>query len=178
MKQIDIRDFTNYHYPTIFTPAPDGKHAVMAVVDANEKDNCYESCLWLYDMETKKTSRHGQAEERAYIIWMDSETVLFIADREKTYQEKAKNEEDWTCFYTLNIHGGEAQFAFAVPYKAVKMKKAGNKLVLTVKYDYNKPDLSHMEEARRRRLLSRPGRKRKITKYSMSFRSGRTVRES
>ena len=46
MKQIDIRDFTNYHYPTIFTPAPDGKHAVMAVVDANEKDNCYESCLW------------------------------------------------------------------------------------------------------------------------------------
>lgn len=51
MKQIDIRDFTNYHYPTIFTPAPDGKHAVMAVVDANEKDNCYESCLWLYDME-------------------------------------------------------------------------------------------------------------------------------
>ena len=50
MKQIDIRDFTNYHYPTIFTPAPDGKHAVMAVVDASEKDNCYESCLWLYDM--------------------------------------------------------------------------------------------------------------------------------
>ena len=26
------------------------------------------------------------------------------------------------------------------------MKKAGNKLVLTVKYDYNKPNLSHMEE--------------------------------
>ena len=146
MKQIDIRDFTNYHYPTIFTPAPDGKHAVMAVVDASEKDNCYESCLWLYDMETKKTSRLTSGKKERTFIWMDSETVLFIADREKTYQEKAKNEEDWTCFYTLNIHGGEAQFAFAVPYKAVKMKKAGNKLVLTVKYDYNKPDLSHMEE--------------------------------
>ncbi len=146
MKQIDIRDFTNYHYPTIFTPAPDGKHAVMAVVDANEKDNCYESCLWLYDMETKKTSRLTGGKKERTFIWMDSETVLFIADREKTYQEKAKNEEDWTCFYTLNIHGGEAQFAFAVPYKAVKMKKAGKKLVLTVKYDYNKPDLSHMEE--------------------------------
>ena len=144
MKQIDIRDFTNYHYPTIFTPAPDGKHAVMAVVDANEKDNCYESCLWLYDMETKKTSRLTSGKKERTFIWMDSETVLFIADREKTYQEKAKNEEDWTCFYTLNIHGGEAQFAFAVPYKAVKMKKAGKKLVLTVKYDYNKPDLSHM----------------------------------
>ena len=146
MKQIDIRDFTNYHYPTIFTPAPDGKHAVMAVVDANEKDNCYESCLWLYDMETKKTSRLTSGKKERTFIWMDSETVLFIADREKAYQEKAKNEEDWTCFYTLNIHGGEAQLAFAVPYKAVKMKKAGNKLVLTVKYDYNKPDLSHMEE--------------------------------
>ena len=139
MKQIDIRDFTNYHYPTIFTPAPDGKHAVMAVVDASEKDNCYEYCLWLYDMETKKTSRLTSGKKERTFIWMDSETVLFIADREKTYQEKAKNEEDWTCFYTLNIHGGEAQFAFAVPYKAVKMKKAGNKLVLTVKYDYNNP---------------------------------------
>ena len=95
MKQIDIRDFTNYHYPTIFTPAPDGKHAVMAVVDANEKDNCYESCLWLYDMETKKTSRLTSGKKERTFIWMDSETVLFIADREKTYQEKAKNEEDW-----------------------------------------------------------------------------------
>ena len=116
------------------------------MVDASEKDNCYESCLWLYDMETKKTSRLTSGKKERTFIWMDSETVLFIADREKAYQEKAKNEEDWTCFYTLNIHGGEAQFAFAVPYKAVKMKKAGKKLVLTVKYDYNKPDLSHMEE--------------------------------
>ena len=77
MKQIDIRDFTNYHYPTIFTPAPDGKHAVMAVVDASEKDNCYESCLWLYDMETKKTSRLTSGKKERTFIWMDSETVLF-----------------------------------------------------------------------------------------------------
>ena len=78
MKQIDIRDFTNYHYPTIFTPAPDGKHAVMAVVDASEKDNCYESCLWLYDMETKKTSRLTSGKKERTFIWMDSETVLFM----------------------------------------------------------------------------------------------------
>ena len=66
MKQIDIRDFTNYHYPTIFTPAPDGKHAVMAVVDANEKDNCYESCLWLYDME-KENVQTDERKKRAHI---------------------------------------------------------------------------------------------------------------
>lgn len=80
MKQIDIRDFTNYHYPTIFTQVTRAESTrCMAVVDANEKDNCCESCLWLYDMETKKTSRLTSGKKERTFIWMDSETVLFIA---------------------------------------------------------------------------------------------------
>lgn len=50
MKKIDIRDFMNYHYPTGLTAAPDGKHGAFAVVDVNEKENCYDSCLWIMDL--------------------------------------------------------------------------------------------------------------------------------
>ena len=52
MKNITISDFVNYHYPTCAVSSPDGKHVAMAVVDANEKDNRYDSCLWIMDTET------------------------------------------------------------------------------------------------------------------------------
>lgn len=53
MKKIDIRDFMNYHYPTGLTAAPDGKHGVFAVVDVNEKENCYDSACgpWIFPTE-------------------------------------------------------------------------------------------------------------------------------
>ena len=38
MKKIGINDFTFYNYPTGITASPDGKHAAIAVVNANEKD--------------------------------------------------------------------------------------------------------------------------------------------
>ncbi|MFR4781614.1 MAG: hypothetical protein ACLUAR_00970 [Pilosibacter sp.] len=99
MKQIDIRDFTNYHYPTIFTPAPDGKHAVMAVVDASEKDNCYESCLWLYDMETKKTSRLTSGKKERTFIWMDSETVLLLRTARRHIRKKRRTRRTGPASY-------------------------------------------------------------------------------
>lgn len=54
MKKIGINDFTFYNYPTGITASPDGKHAAIAVVNANEKDNTYDSCLWIHDTESKK----------------------------------------------------------------------------------------------------------------------------
>ena len=50
MQSIGINDFTYYNYPTGLTVSPDGKHGAIAVVNANEENNCYDSCLWLYDM--------------------------------------------------------------------------------------------------------------------------------
>lgn len=98
MKQIDIRDFTNYHYPTIFTPAPNGKHAVMAVVDANEKDNCYESCLWLYDMETKKTSRLTSGKKERTFIWMDSETSSLLRTVRRLIRKRRRTRKTGPAF--------------------------------------------------------------------------------
>ncbi len=153
MKQIGINDFTCYNYPTGLVMSPDGAHGAMAVVNANEKDNRYDSCLWLYDAGTERYWKLTSGKKERNFIWLDNETLLFISDREKSYAEKVKNGEDWTCFYKISIHGGEAQFAFAVPLKVTKMNLCGTKLVLSVKYDYNKPDFAHMADEEKKEAI-------------------------
>ena len=153
MKKIGINDFTFYNYHTCLVMAPDGKHGAMAVVNANEKDNCYDSCLWLYDAGCGSVRKLTGGKKERKFLWLDSETILFTANREKSYAEKVKDGEDWTCFYTIDISGGEAQFAFAVPFTVAKMKLAGKKLIMTVKYDYNKPDFARMEEDEKKEAM-------------------------
>lgn len=153
MKRIGVDDFLNYNYPTCIVTAPDGKHGAIAVVNANKEDNCYDSCLWILDTETNAVRKLTNGKKERNFIWLDNETILFISDREKSYIEKGKNGEDWTCFYKININGGEAQLAFAVPLKVTKMKLAGSKLIMTVKYDYNKPDFARMDEEEKKEAM-------------------------
>jgi len=145
MERIGIKDFMNYQYPTGITAAPDGKHGVFAVVTANEEDNCYDSCLWVMDFATGTYRKLTNGNKERAFAWLDSETILFLSNREKEYAEKVKKGEDWSCFYTININGGEAQLAFVVPYKAAKFTCAGDKVLMSIKYDYAKPDFASMD---------------------------------
>lgn len=140
MKKIDIRDFMNYNYPTGMKTSPDGKHGAFAVVNANGDDNRYDSCLWVMDLPGGEYRKLTNGNNERSFAWLDDETVMFISDREKEYKEKIKNGEDWTCFYTIKINGGEAEFAFAVPYQAVRFEIAGDQVVMCVKYDYAKEE--------------------------------------
>ena len=146
MKHIGINDFLFYHYPTAIVTSPDGKHGIIPVVNVNEKDNCYDSCLWIMDTETGEYKKLTNGRKERNFIWVDNETVMFTSNRDKAYADKVKSGEDWTCFYTINIAGGEAQFAFAIPRSVSKFKKVGDKLVMVVKYDYNKPDFANMDD--------------------------------
>lgn len=121
-KKIDIKDFMNYQYPTNLALSPDGKYAVFSVVTVNETDNCYDSCLWLYDTKSQKTRPLTSGKRERNFTWLDSRTILFTGSREKEYQEKIKSGESWTCLYKLDICGGEAQFAAALPHKVSKVK--------------------------------------------------------
>ena len=83
MKKIDIRDFMNYHYPTGLTAAPDGKHGAFAVVDVNEKENCYDSCLWIMDLSDGSVRKLTSGRKERNFSWIDGETLLFAGCREK-----------------------------------------------------------------------------------------------
>ena len=88
MKKIDIRDFMNYHYPTGLTAAPDGKHGVFAVVDVNEKENCYDSCLWTMDLSDGSVRKLTSGRKERNFSWIDGKTLLFAGCREKEYKDK------------------------------------------------------------------------------------------
>ena len=140
MKKIDIRDFMNYHYPTGLIAAPDGKHGVFAVVDVNEKENCYDSWLWTMDLSDGSVRKLTSGRKERNFSWIDGETLLFAGCREKEYKEKIEDGETWTCFYTIGLHGGEAEFSFAVPYAVGKFAVCGNKVFMSVKYEYAKEE--------------------------------------
>ena len=140
MKKIDIRDFMNYHYPTGLIAAPDGKHGVFAVVDVNEKENCYDSCLWTMDLSDGSVRKLTSGRKERNFSWIDGETLLFAGCREKEYKDKIEDGETWTCFYTIGLHGGEAEFSFAVPYAVGKFAVCGNKVFMSVKYEYAKEE--------------------------------------
>ncbi len=146
MMNIGIKDFMNYHYPTGLVTSPDGKHGAFAVVNINEEENRYDSCLWVMDMESGEYRKLTYGNQERKFLWLDNETLMFTANREKEIVEKVKNGEVWTCFYKISIYGGEAELMFALPIVGTGMQLAGDKLVLTIGYDYNLPDFTKMND--------------------------------
>lgn len=136
LKKIDVKDFMNYRYPTNLALSPDGRNAAFAVVTVNEEDNCYDSCLWLYDLEKNCLRQLTGGRRERNFTWLDSDTILFTGNREKEYQEKGKAGEEWTCLYRLNIRGGEAAFLAALPHKVTKVRHQDGGLYCLVHESY------------------------------------------
>ena len=91
----------------------------------------------LFDGSVRKLTS-GRKERN--FSWIDGETLLFAGCREKEYKDKIEDGETWTCFYTIGLHGGEAEFSFAVPYAVGKFAVCGNKVFMSVKYEYAKEE--------------------------------------
>ena len=116
-KAIAIDDFMNYRYPTALALSPDGRMAAFAVVTPNGKDNCYDSCLYLYDLEKKQIRKLTSGNRERIFAWLDSRTIVFAGNRGKKGTEKG----DSTCFYRIRVDGGEAVFMMSVPHKVKKI---------------------------------------------------------
>ena len=81
-KKIEIGDFAVYKYPTNLALSPDGAYAAFAVVEPNIEDNCYDSCIWLCNTETKGIRQLTSGKRERSFAWLDGETILFIGNRE------------------------------------------------------------------------------------------------
>ncbi len=138
MRNVKITDFENFKYPTNLAMSPDGKYGVFAVVEPSVEDNVYHSNLWLYKDETKEISKLTSGKKERNFVWIDNKTILFTGNREAEYQKKVKSGETWTCFYTLNVNGGEAVFQDAVPHKVGKMQYQNGAIYMSVHEAYQK----------------------------------------
>ena len=136
MENLKLRDFLDYNYLSSIEVSPDEKNTAFIVHRGDYDDNDYKSNIWVMNNETKKSFRlTGMNEERSF-LWLDETKILFPSMRDKKLKVKVEEGEKWTCYYSIDINGGEAQEYMRVPLIVTSIKKIdGDNFILTAKYD-------------------------------------------
>lgn len=136
MENLKLRDFLDYNYLSSIEVSPDKKNTAFIVHRGDYDDNDYKSNIWVMNNETKKYFRlTGMNEERSF-LWLDETKILFPSMRDKKLKVKVEGGEKWTCYYSIDINGGEAQEYMRVPLIVTSIKKIdGDNFILTAKYD-------------------------------------------
>ncbi len=136
MENLKLRDFLDYNYLSSIEVSPDKKNTAFIVHRGDYDDNDYKSNIWVINNETKKYFRlTGMNEERSF-LWLDETKILFPSMRDKKLKVKVEEGEKWTCYYSIDINGGEAQEYMRVPLIVTSIKKIdGDNFILTAKYD-------------------------------------------
>ncbi len=134
MKQIQLNDFLNYHFLSNAAASEEGDFCVFTLSQCDEENNSYTSNLYLYkDSITKELTSSGKDSNP---LILNQDTILFKSTRDAKVQEKVKNGEELSCFYTISIHGGEAQKAFELPLFVSRIEKLNeNEFILSASYD-------------------------------------------
>lgn len=136
MENLKLRDFLDYNYLSSIEVSPDKKNTAFIVHRGDYDGNDYKSNIWVMNNETKKYFRlTGMNEERSF-LWLDETKILFPSMRDKKLKVKVEEGEKWTCYYSIDINGGEAQEYMRVPLIVTSIKKIdGDNFILTAKYD-------------------------------------------
>ncbi len=152
MKKLEQNDFMRYAFLSSPRFAPGGKRAAFAVSRANEKENGYDSFLYLLEGDAvRQLTSIGR--ERAF-YWEDEDTILFPAVRTKAEQDRAQSGEPFTSFYRLSLNGGEALPAFTVDFAVSSLKvMGGGRYLLTGSIRKDRPDLYQADVETKKKAL-------------------------
>ena len=124
--KVEYKDFTQFKFLSGIAHSPDGKHAAFVGHDVDYDGNKYLSNLYVMDTETKEIKKLTATNTERMFNWEDNDTILFASAR-----DGAKKGQ--TAFYRINIHGGEAQKAFTLPYTVTKLEFLNDgKLALSI----------------------------------------------
>ncbi len=131
MERITREDLLKLKFVNNPVLSPDGKKTVYVEYIQNLKDNAYEARLRLLDNESGTILPLTDLGKEGPAIWLDNENLLFPTER--AGQDKAEAGKEKTCFYCLNIHGGEAVKAFAIAKNVLDISLMDNgSFLLTV----------------------------------------------
>ena len=116
MRNIQLEDFTKYKFLSSLKFSPKGDNACFVVSSCNVEDNSYNSNLWIYNLSLDKYYQLTSFNKEKNFIWLqDNETILFQGVRDSKDKKELEEGEEFSQFYKLNIHGGEAIKAFKIP---------------------------------------------------------------
>lgn len=157
VERIKIDDFTRYKFLSGIKHSPDGKYACFAVHGMDIDENKYNSNLWVYSIEEKKYFQLTSFDTERSFIWMDdSKTILFPDVRNSKDKEKRESGEEFTQYYSINIHGGEALKAFRISKSVNAIKVIDeNTFVFTASHNIGIADIDCLNDGEREKELKK-----------------------
>lgn len=155
MERIKLEDFTRFHFISGLEFSGDGAHACFAVHKANLDQNDYDSNLWVLETES---GRYFQLtalnKERAFTWLKDSEHIVFMGLRDPKDRERRESGDEFSVFYKISIHGGEAVKFFDVPFTVSLIEQIdSDNFLLLAAYNPARPSLAGLDEAERAKAL-------------------------
>ena len=147
MDRLRMDDFTKYKFLSALKHSPDGKHAAFVVHQSDYEDNKYLSNLWLLDTESEKYFQLTSFDSERSFLWLDNENIIFPDIRSKKDKEKLEAGEEFTKYYKINIHGGEALEYFTIPRAVGAIKQVDeDTFIFTSTFDLAAKDASLLNE--------------------------------
>ncbi len=154
MKKIEIQTLLEYKFLSAPTISPDGKYTAFVVSQADVKENNYPAAVFLLDNNSKTTRKLTAKGSVANLFWLNDSTLIFSSSRDEKIKEKVKNGEEITCYYSIDITGGEAQLFEKIELLSGKLSDIGNnQFVTSAVYDINRPSLVGKTDLERKEIL-------------------------
>jgi dipeptidyl aminopeptidase/acylaminoacyl peptidase len=154
MRNLKLEDFIEYKLLSGIKHSPDGKHACFVQHEADLEENKYLSNLWILNLETEKHYQLTSFDSERSFLWLDNENILFAGIRNPKDKEKKEQGEEFTQYYKINIHGGEAVKCFSIPKNVDSIKKLDeNSFIFTSEYNFNAKDLNSLSEEEKAKEL-------------------------
>jgi len=115
MKNIEMKDFLNYHYLAQLKVSPNEKHYALIDSTANHEKNHYEHTLYVGNEEgLKKLRKLGKNNQYVFL----NDDVLLLDYQKNKKEEKAISEKSKQSFYTYDLTHKALKEAFTLPIRS------------------------------------------------------------
>ena len=136
MDKLELKDFLYYNYLSNMEASPDEKKVAFVTHRADVDINGYKSYIWMMDSKTKEYFQLTGLGEESNFQWLDNENIIFSTMRNEQLKKKVEEGEEWSCFYSISIHGGEAKEYMRIPLKVTGIKVVDrDRFIFTATYD-------------------------------------------
>jgi len=135
-KQIQIDSFLQFKFLSNPAFSPDGKLIAFVVMQPDVKKNNYPGNLWLADSDGSNVRQLTVGGDAKSYCWASADSLLFAAKRGEKYQSLAKEDSDFTVFYEISVHGGEAKEAFCLPIRVKGIRRIDDDLFLLTTFNH------------------------------------------
>lgn len=147
MESVKLNDILNYRFLSGLKYAPGGKTAAFTVSNSSEDQSKYESRIWIYDGKVRKLTDMGNENS---FIWEDESHILFPSVRSEKDKKRKEEKDVFTSYYRIDINGGEASFAFTLPFSVSNIEKTECGYIAAGEIDVAFPDYYKMSSEERK----------------------------